>query len=344
MTGRSVVLQGALALVALGLAYLTWQREPEMEQGEVFVWDVTRNDLEKIRYDDPEVKYFTELTKGKDREGMFVELRLSGHDLSDVGLPSGHPGVIMKAPERLVRGNDTASRLFERFSPLRASRALGTLDAAKLKELGFDTNKKRIEVTSRGQKRVFSIVPAPPGGNDPYLRDEADGRVFIVTRFILSDLQAAQTNLVERRLHSFRLEDVDKVVVTAVGKRKEYIATRFEDLPGIRLAPIESAENADQTAKNWHDRIWGLFPGEIMGKDEKPTSGAPVVGVKVEYFSRGRGIGWVEVAKSAPPAVSADNAPPSIAFARSEFSLGWFKLSGDALTLISEGEALVTKK
>jgi hypothetical protein len=344
MTGRSVGIQGALAIVALAAAYVTWQRGPELDQGEVFIWDLTRNDLEKVRYEDEEIKFFTELTKGKDKDGPFVQVRLSGHDLTNVGLPAGHPGVILKAPERLVRGNESASRLVERFTPFRAVRALGTLDAAKLKELGLDTSKKRLEVLARGQKRRFVIVPAPPGGSDPYIRDEADGRVYIVTRYILSDLQAAPTNLVERRLHAFRLEEIDHVVLQAAGKRRDYAASRFEDMPGIRLAPVETPDAPDQTAKNWHDRIWNLFPGEVMGQGEVPDGGQPVLSVKLEYFARGRPLGWVELAKTAPPKVSSDAPLITIAYARSEFSLGWMKMSGDALSLLTEGEQLLTKK
>src|SRR6185369_14940631 len=128
--------------------------------------------------------------------GSFVYVTLSGYDSSDAGLPSGHPGVVLKMPDRLVRGNESAQRLFDRFTPLRASRGLGALDSGKLKELGLETPKKTIEVTARGVKRKYAIVPAPPGGSDPYLKDLQDNKVYIVDRSILSDLQSARTNLV----------------------------------------------------------------------------------------------------------------------------------------------------
>ena len=37
MTGRAVALQGGLALLGLAAAYFTWQRQPELQSGEVFV-------------------------------------------------------------------------------------------------------------------------------------------------------------------------------------------------------------------------------------------------------------------------------------------------------------------
>src|SRR5437870_1813437 len=121
------------------------------------------------------------------------------------------------------------------LGPLRVFRALGTPDAVKLKDLGLYTTKKNIELVGRGARRRFAIAPAPPGGSDPYIRDEQDGRVFIVSRGILSDMQAASVNLVERRLHSYPIEDVDRILITAGAKTKEFRGSRIGELPGIRL-------------------------------------------------------------------------------------------------------------
>jgi hypothetical protein len=344
MTGRSVTVQGALAAVGLLAAYLTWQRAPELEASETVVLDITKNDLEKVRFEDAEAKSWVELSRGKDDQGPFTYVRLSGHDASNVALPSGHPTIQVKQPERLVRGNESAQRLFERFTPLRATRALGTLDANQLKEFGLDTAKKAVEVSWRGGKRRFAIVPAPPGGSDPYVKDQQDGRVYIVNRQILSDLQAAQTNLLERRFHGFFLEDIDRVVVTAGDKKRELVASRQDEgLPGIRLASADKPTEFDQTARNWHDRVWNLFPSEVLGKDEVPPPSKPVVAIRVDYSSRGRPLGWIEIAKAGAPPASG-GAPSSEVYARSEFTAGWMRLPADGASLISEGEALAGRK
>lgn len=350
MSPRAVAWQGALAALGLLAAYFTWQREPELVQGEVFVMDIAKGDLERVRYEDQEWKTWVELGRDKDDNGPYVTVRTSGTDSTAAAsaIPAGHPYVALKVPERLVRGNQSARVLFDMFAPFRAVRALGVLDPAKLKDLGLDTTKKRIEVQARGGKRRFAIAPAPPGGTDPYIRDEADGRVYIVGRQILSDMQAASTNLLERRLHGFRIEDVDRVAVTAKGKIKELKASRIEDLPGVRLAPAATPDKPDETAKNWHDRVWNLFPSEVMGKGELPAEGAPRVAVKVEYFTRGRSLGWVELARGAPPQPneSSKDAPPpapDVAYARSEFTSGWMKMPAEAFSLMSEGENLVTR-
>jgi hypothetical protein len=46
-----VAIQGGLALLVLVLAYTTWQRPPEKQAGEVFVLDITKNDLDNVRFE-----------------------------------------------------------------------------------------------------------------------------------------------------------------------------------------------------------------------------------------------------------------------------------------------------
>jgi hypothetical protein len=342
MNGRAVAVQGGLAVAGLLSAYFTWQRQPELVAGEVFAFDIPPSDLEKVRYEDQEMKSWAELIRDKDENGLFVDLHLSGSDASGIAMPSGHPSVPIKVPERTVRGNEAASNLFKKLAPLRAARALGTLDAAKLKDLGLDTTKKHIEVTARSTRRRFAIAPAPPGGTDPYIRDEQDGRVYIISRAIFSDLQSASVNLVERRLHSFPIEDVDRVVFSAGGKKKEFRGTRIDQLPGIRLSP-PGGDKADETAKNWHDRVWNLFPSEVMGKGEAPSSGAPKAALRVDYYSRGTPLGWVELARDGSTNESTAQPASSLSYARSEFSLGWMKLPADAAAIINEGETLISR-
>jgi hypothetical protein len=344
MTPRNVAIQGGLAFVALVLAYTTWQRTPELQQGEVFVIDSTSNDLEKVRYEDTEGKSWNEIAKAKDADGTFIAVRMSGYDNSGLAIPAGHPGIALKQAERLVRGNETANKLFERFAPLRANRALGVLDPGMLKDLGLDKPKQFIEVTTRGVKRRFAVVPAPPGGAEPYLQDQVDKKVYIVPRPVYTDLRSASSVLLERRLHSFRVEEVDRITVEAGGKKRELIGSRIEDYPGIRLAYAETRDKPDPTLKNWQDKIFGAFPTEILGQGEVPAAGEPVVAVHVEYFSRGRKLGFVDLARGATSAVSTAAPAKADIYARSEFTLGWFRMAPDTQNLLTEGESLVSKK
>ena len=62
-----------------------------------------------------------------------------------------------KKPARELPGNEGAERLWDKFAPLRATRALGVLGADKLKELGLDAPKKHLEVTARGVTHTFDV-------------------------------------------------------------------------------------------------------------------------------------------------------------------------------------------
>jgi hypothetical protein len=344
MTFRQVAVQGGLALGALALAYITWQRSPELAADEVFVVDVGKNDLVSARFDDQEKSTWVELGRSSDESGAFTSVRLGPQEPSSKA-PDNSPKIdgktvakadAKKIPERLVRGSDAADKLLERFAPLRASRGLGLLPAAKLKDLGLDQAKKQITLVLRNGQRKFTMAPAPAGGSDPYLRDEQSGQVFLVNRALLSDFQAAASLLVERHAHAFRLEEADRMAISQGTTRREFLISRGEG--SVRLSPASAPDKPDSAFKTWHDRVFAAWPVEVLGKDETPIEGAPQVDLRIEYSVRGRKLGFIEIAKAADLATPSEGAKPPL-FARSERTLGWFKLAGDSL--LADGLALL---
>jgi hypothetical protein len=69
-----------------------------------------------------------------------------------------------------------------------------------------------------------------------------------------------------------------------------------------------------------------------------PAEGQPQVEMRVDYSLRGHLLGFIEIGKVEANA-SAAVGSKAILFARSERSLGWFKLPAD--TLLSDGEKLL---
>jgi hypothetical protein len=86
---------------------------------------------------------------------------------------------------------------------------------------------------------------------------------------------------------------------------------------------------------------------KVHGKDAQPEEGEPQSRLRLEYSSRGRVLGWLELAEIASPVASVSGAAaankPAL-FARSELTLGWNKLSGDGTGLIAEGLKLAGAK
>jgi hypothetical protein len=330
MTFRQTAIQALLAVAALLFAYSTWQRGPELAPDEVVVVDAVKKDLVSARFDDGEKLTWVELTPSSDEAGPFVSVHLGPQTKPATAPATGET----KTPARLVRGSDAADKLLARFAPLRASRGLGALGAPKLKDLGLASTKKRITVSLLGGKRVFAVTPSPPGGSEPYLRDEASGQVYVVPRAILSDFETAATLLVERRAHAFRLEEADRLTVLQGTTRHEFVITRSQDV--TYLAPMSMPDKPDAVFKTWHDRVFALWPVEVLGKGEIPSEGAPHVELRIDYNLRGRHLGYLEIAKIAASAEGSKD----ILFARSERSLGWLKLSADARTILDDVRSL----
>jgi hypothetical protein len=329
MRTRGAAIQGGLAALGLLFAYGTWQREPERATGEVIVVDVNKSDLQKVRYDDG--TKWVELESRKEADGPAVWLKVS-------------PNATTKAPEREVRGNENALKLWDKLAPLRAQRALGTLPADKLKELGLDQPKKHVELTARGQTRSFHAGTPAFNVAEPYVQDDADKRVYVLGGGVLSDLDSAGVRLMDRQLHGFKQNDFDALTVTAGGKKRELDVTNRETPTSARLVSKKSGK-PDEQAKNWHDKVWRLYVTDVLGKGEKPAAGEPQVALRIDYRERGHDRGYLEIGKvettPAPPAnVSAPTPakPTTEYYARSEHSAGWMKLPPSADDLIKEAD------
>jgi hypothetical protein len=327
MRARGAAIQGTLAVIGLAAAYATWQREPSTETtGEAVAVSASSSDLQKVRYDDG--KNWMEIERRPGQDGVW--LRLSAK--------TGGTGTT-QSPERLVRGSEGAEKLFKRFAPLEASRALGVLPADKLKEIGLDSTKRRLELTLRGDKRTFKVALSPLGAGDPYIQDERDGRVYVFSNNMVNDLDAAAVRLLDRRMHTFMINEFDALTVSAESKKREFLRIGGETKLASKYAPKEKPEQPDELVKNWHDRLWNIVPLDVLGADEKPASGAPEVQVRVDYSFRGRPLGWIELARMThAPANTSTAAPATVElYARTEYTAGWVRITAGIEDLYKEG-------
>jgi hypothetical protein len=60
----------------------------------------------------------------------------------------------------------------------------------------------------------------------------------------------------------------------------------------------------------------------------------------VDYFGKGKNLGWIELAESAAPESTTTVAPKKTVYARTEFTVGWVKLSGDVQPIIDDAAKL----
>jgi hypothetical protein len=343
VTGRAVALQGGLAALGLVAAYFTWQRQPDGAPGDVVVIDAGKGDLAKIHFEDENNTVDIERGKGGGDAPAWL------HIVEKAGAktpPSPHgapkPPTEDKSkpkPPRDLRGNEQAGKLLESFAPLRSPRGFGVLPAPKLKELGLDDTKRKLVVNARGETREFVIGQPVGSSGESYLKNTRDGRVYIMPRSVLGDLQGASFRLVERQLHAFKIPEVDRLVVSAGGKTRELAIQGRENPATYKLVAPKAPDKPDEMARNWHEKVWRIFPTEIMGKGERPAGGDPQVAIRVDYLEGKKKVGWLEIAKTEPKAEPASQESTTLGpvppppkpdiYARTENTAGWVKIQGD---------------
>ncbi|RKH63531.1 hypothetical protein [Corallococcus aberystwythensis] len=369
MKARDVAVQGVLAGVALVAAFFVWQREPSRAPGEVTVEDAQASALDRIRYDE-ETRFVELFRDAQDRDTVWVRLgnkpakpgaesvmdagvlaRASddagsatldagalGRATSDAGSDGGalanaptDAGTSAPVPPpRELRGNDVARKLFARFAPLRAQRDLGVLDDTKLAEIGLAKTERGLTLTFDGTPRTFRLAAPASGWGAPYLQRTSDGHVFLLGPALLTDLEAAASRLVDRRLHTFDVDGFDRVVISTGTPSRAFVASGKP--PGaVQLAPVDAPGTPDDFARNWHDRLWRLTPVDFLGRGEAPPGPAPTPSFRVEYQRGGKTVGELSMAKAS------DNSW----YARTEYTPGWARMGG-GLELLAEDAVKLT--
>ena len=356
MTGKAATLQGGLAALGLITVYLTWQRQPDGQPGDVTLIDAGKNDLGRIHFEDDTAVVDLERRKDGAEPGVWLHLvekppvkptppavdPKSKTATSEPPATPPAPPTQPTNPPRDLRGSDVAAKLMDQFAPFRSPRAFGVLDAAKLKELGLDAPKKKLLVTAKGDTREYAVGQPPNGGNgESFLRDVRDGRVYLMPHGVLGDLTAS-TRLVDKRLHGFEQAEFETLKLTLGGKTRELLQTHRETPLTTQLASPKTPDKTDQMAKNWHDMLWRSFPMEVLGKGEVPKEGAPTPVARVEYFDGKKSIGYIELAKTPENSVQQTDQAGNrtTMYARTERTAGWVKLHVNG-SLTADAEKIV---
>ncbi len=372
MTGRGVAVQGGLAALGLVIAYTTWQREPEGAVGDVVVVDSTKGNLTNVHFEDDTTSVDIQRGDGSGGPGVWLRIQdkvpvppppapppakpagaggaagtagtggAAGSTTAAAKPPVPTPPTAKPRPARLLRGEEPAEKFLAQFAPFRSPRAFGVLDAKKQKELGLDTAKKKLVITARGETRSFVIGQPAQGSGENYLRDANDGRTYLMPRQVLTDLQSAAHRLVDRRLHTFKVAEINRLAVSSSGKKREFVVKNQQDQNAYKLAPANAPDKPEEMARNWHDKIWRLFPSEVLGKGENPAEGQPKIALRVDYFDGSKNVGWLEIGKldvapGTEPAMSPHAMPTNnngtALYGRTEHTSGWVRLPNDPSTL-----------
>ncbi len=346
MKASSTAFSAALAALGLMAAYQTWQRPKEQVRAEsVQVFSATKQSLEQVHFEDG--TRFIDLNRQAAEPRLSVTIGyLPGKTPTfdaglqvvtlDGGVDAGTLRVNVKPPEppptRLTYGNERADALFTRFVPFEATRALGTLTGEKLDELGLVGSERGLAVTVAGQVHRFTVSKPLAGLIGSYLKDEQSGEVYLVQSSLFTELDPGSLMLVDRRLHAFKQSEFDAFSVALDGQRAEFVQTNAQVPETARVARAATPDQADELAKNWHDKVWSrLIVTDVLGKGELPKSGEPKVALRLEYRARGAEKGWLEVGLDATRGT----------WARSEHTPSWVSVHQGTEEIVLEAKRLM---
>jgi hypothetical protein len=246
--------------------------------------------------------------------------------------PTPAPAVEMKdvTTVKEFRGNDGASELLGLFGPLKALRALGSVDEPKAKELGLTDSKKTLTISAKGLSYKFTIGGTSYGSGDYYVRD-AQGQVFLLSQRIVADFEFADSRLMERRLHRFERADFDRIEVKVGEKTRTFVQGNRQNPQGFFFADSATPDKRDDSIKNWMDKLLRVAISDYVAQGEEPATGAAAPAMSgagktgelltVRFFDGRKELGHAVLSRY----VNAKTNQPEY-FARTETSIGLVRL------------------
>jgi hypothetical protein len=211
---RGVLLHAGLLLLALLVAVPTWTRErsrPTDIQGSV-IWDRDTTELTSIVYRSAvrEVEISRETEDGDAFLWGREVASASGGDPATSDTSTYPVGI---AGSELMRG----------FAQLRVLRDLGVVDPSRAEEYGLDDSSASVSLRFVDEERTVQLGDSIYGASDRYALDRSTGRAFVLPGSLVRPLRIGSGAVRERSVHHFQDVHVERVVVQALGRRREMV-------------------------------------------------------------------------------------------------------------------------
>lgn len=304
-------LWGHLGLLALGcaLALFTWLKEEEgeaLKAFEVEIWGGKPENVQSVTYQSESRKL--RLEPKKDSTGTWYVVRFEKTEEPSAPHPHEDEGV-SKMPPKPKRVTESfvavkeAEELIKKLAPMRALRSVGKADS-KSKDFGLDKPEGTLKVTVAGREQVLTIGGQTPGGAERYAKYGPSGEVFAIPDELTQSLTFADTRLMERSLHGFSMEDVERVQLIRAGKTREVV--RVAGKQGA-WADASTPTQPDETVVNWLNKLERIHVTEYVEKPE-PALRPEDRAIEIHYQAGSKKLGFFELYK-----VNGKNGPEFLA-------------------------------
>src|SRR5690606_6691923 len=115
---------------------------------------------------------------------------------------------------------DGGEKLVTGYLEARALRDLGTPDDAAKKDYKLDDTKATLTVELKDGARTFLVGGSVYGGSDRYVLEQASGKAYVLSRELISALEAGQSSLHLTDPRGFPASKIEGVTISAGGKTR----------------------------------------------------------------------------------------------------------------------------
>jgi hypothetical protein len=247
-----------LFAVASALALYTMMRPEDGPQTGRAVaaelWGGSPNELRQIRFDSTELKVW--IAPKSDVAGRYYVVNTERIAKAE---PDPNAAVSAQKPSAAKQflSVDEATELAAALVPMKTYRSLGRVDGARMVEFGFDKPAGTLVVDVGGREHKVLVGSLTPGSDEYYIRDEATSQAYTFTAEQINRLKSADSRLMERDLHGFKVDEIAEVRV-AVGTKTRAL-TRLESKADA-WADKASPTTLDETAGNFLAKLARLRP------------------------------------------------------------------------------------
>ncbi|MDH5492707.1 MAG: DUF4340 domain-containing protein [Myxococcales bacterium] len=278
---RSVLVQLSLALLGMFLAYLAWidGRDPASIRGEVVILECAPEQLRSI------------LLRG---EGSTVRVQLEDDAEPWITLSesAAEGGVGARREARFLGGPGVAA-YFADVAPLRALRALGSIDPDGLEELGLEHPRQRLTIECDAKEHTFEIGEAAYGSGSRYVRAAGDPEIYLLASGLIRRLEAAEHGLMQRQLHRFEASQIASLTLEAGNRSRELLHRNRQDPADARWVDAERPDRVETPLDQWVNQVHRLQAQAYLPAGPPPP-GERLLSIRYED-AQGEAIGELEL-------------------------------------------------
>jgi hypothetical protein len=252
------------------------------------VWRAEADQVRSIILDTPERHVAIE--PKRDAAGSYAVVAIENHAKSEPS-DAGAPTKSTNQTKRFV-SVDAAEKVREGLARFKALRTIGKVEANRAADFGLDKPEGTLVVDMTSGQRRLTIGSSTPGGGNYYVRDEQSQLVQVAVGEPIATLLYADSRMLERDLHGFKTDDVQRIGLRAGGRLRQFV--RVANKPN-HWADAANAAKEDETASNWLTKLSQLRV--VTYEENFQTAPTPIV--RVEYGDAKNNLGFVELFKVA---------------------------------------------